>query len=76
MEKRFEHVIDLDFNHLKESNKVFNTMYKKSRRFREIYQEGDVEKQRCVPVNPVKYETNLQTMQRRKLEQECQRHMK
>lgn len=70
-------VLDLDRNRLKISNLVFKKSYKKKEKFREKYQANDDDdKERCAPANPMKYESVVETMRRRKFEQECQRKTK
>lgn len=73
VEARQANVSDLDCNRLKISSRLFAKIYKENKKFREMYQESS----RCATeANPLKYESVLETMKRRKLEQECQRKMK
>lgn len=70
---RDTNVNDLDCNRLKVSSRVFEKIYDKNKKLREMYQESS---SCATAANPAKYESVLETMKRRKLERECQRKMK
>lgn len=71
LNKRNETVVAADANRLKISKLLFDKMKTKDSKFREIYREKGGK-----PVNPMAYESVLETMQRRKRELECQRKKK
>lgn len=73
-EKRDENVRDLNCHRIKISGFVYDKIFEKNRKFREKYSMNGGD--RCASANPVKYESMLETMKRRKLEQECQRKEK
>lgn len=74
LNERINAISESDANRLKLSKMLFDKMEKKDLKFREIYRPDGGK--RCKPVNPLAYESVLETMRRRKLEQECQRKKK
>lgn len=74
LNERIDTICESDANRLKLSKILFDKMEKKDLKFREIYQPNGAKS--CKPVNPLAYESVLNTMRRRKLQQECQRKKK
>lgn len=72
--KRIETVNESDANRLKLSKLNFDKMDRKASKFREIYQETGGKC--CKSVNPLAYQSVLETMHLRKLKQECQQRNK
>lgn len=72
--RRQANVNDLDCHRLKASSLLFEKIHAKNRKFREVYQSDGC----CATTaaNPLKFESVVETMRRRKAERECQRKMK
>lgn len=71
--KRLEYENDLDWNRVKIANLLFDKIGMKLRKFLETYDDGS---RRCATINPVRYESLVEIMKRRKQEIDCKRHEK
>ncbi|CAO1405305.1 unnamed protein product [Diamesa serratosioi] len=73
---RLQNIEDLDKHRLKISDKVFEKMFKKRQKQQEMINKLEpINDTRCI-INPIKYENIVEAMKRKKLERECEKHLR